>query len=376
MTLRKLPQASAPARPKNFQWDAPSDVLARWAEAPQAATDDSETTITIYDVIGEDWWSGGGFTDKRMAAALRAIGQRDVTVNINSPGGDMFDGIAIYNQLVQHKGRVTVNVMGLAASAASIIAMAGDTINMATGSFLMIHNAWGVVVGNKLDMRASADVFDGFDGALADIYQARTGVARAEIVALMDGETFMNASEAIKRGFADAQIDGPQRGLDYYYDHSDRAMQQALFRRHIAVSRATGLPLIVHTRDAEADTAAILTEEMEQGAFPALIHCFTASAEFGAKMLELGLTISISGIVTFKNAKDLQAVAAALPEDRLLVETDAPFLAPVPHRGKVCEPSFVADTARFVADLRGTTAEALADATTANFLKLFSKARL
>lgn len=167
-----------------------------------------------------------------------------------------------------------------------------------------------------------------------------------------------------------------ETGLDYYYDHSDRAMQQALFRRHIAVSRQTGLPLIIHTRDAEADTAAILTEEMEQGAFPALIHCFTASAEFGAKMLDLGLTISISGIVTFKNAKDLQAVAAQVPEDRLLVETDAPFLAPVPHRGKVCEPSFVADTARFVADLRGTSAEALAEATTANFLKLFSKARL
>lgn len=207
MTLRKLPQASAPARPKNFQWDAPSDVLARWAETPLAAAGDSDTTITIYDVIGEDWWSGGGFTDKRMAAALRSIGERDVTVNINSPGGDMFDGIAIYNQLVQHKGRVTVNVMGLAASAASIIAMAGDEINMATGSFLMIHNAWGVVVGNKLDMRASADVFDGFDGALADIYQARTGIKRSEIVALMDGETFMNASDAIKRGFADAQID-------------------------------------------------------------------------------------------------------------------------------------------------------------------------
>lgn len=167
-----------------------------------------------------------------------------------------------------------------------------------------------------------------------------------------------------------------ETGLDYYYDHSDRAMQQALFRRHIAVARQTGLPLIVHTRDAEDDTAAILTEEMARGAFPALIHCFTASADFGAKMLELGLTISISGIVTFKNAKDLQAIAAQLPEDRLLVETDAPFLAPVPHRGKVCEPSFVADTARFVADLRGTSAEALAEATTANFFKLFGKALL
>ncbi|MBK9011718.1 TatD family hydrolase [Novosphingobium sp.] len=167
-----------------------------------------------------------------------------------------------------------------------------------------------------------------------------------------------------------------ETGLDYYYDHSDRTTQQALLRRHIAVSRETGLPLIVHTRDAEEDTAAILSEEMEQGAFPALIHCFTASAEFGRRMLDLGLTISLSGIVTFKNARDLQAIAAELPEDRLLVETDAPFLAPIPHRGRVCEPAFTADTARFVAELRGTTPEQLAEATTRNFFALFAKAAL
>ena len=165
-----------------------------------------------------------------------------------------------------------------------------------------------------------------------------------------------------------------ETGLDYYYDHSDRQTQQALFRTHIAVARETGLPLIVHTRDAEEDTARIIAEEMEQGAFPALIHCFTASADFGQRMLSLGLTISLSGIVTFKSAKDLQAIAAELPQDRLLVETDAPFLAPVPHRGKVCEPAFTAETARFVAALRGTTAEDLAAATTRNFFTLFSKA--
>ena len=115
---------------------------------------------------------------------------------------------------------------------------------------------------------------------------------------------------------------------------------------------------------------------MEQGAYPALIHCFTASADFAAKMLDLGLTISLSGIVTFKNARDLQAIAAELPEDRILVETDAPFLAPVPHRGRVCEPAFTADTARFVAGLRGVEPEQLADATTANFRRLFGKAGL
>jgi TatD DNase family protein len=165
-----------------------------------------------------------------------------------------------------------------------------------------------------------------------------------------------------------------ETGLDYYYDKSDRQVQQALFRTHIAVARETGLPIIIHTRDAEEDTARIIEEEMSKGAFPALIHCFTASAEFGQRMLAQGLTISLSGIVTFKNAKDLQAFAAMVPENRLLVETDAPFLAPIPHRGRTCEPAYTADTARFVAQLRGVTPEALAAATTSNFRALFTKA--
>lgn len=167
-----------------------------------------------------------------------------------------------------------------------------------------------------------------------------------------------------------------ETGLDYYYDKSDRQVQQDLFRVHIGVARETGLPLIVHTRDAEEDTARILSEEMAAGTFPALIHCFTASADFARTVLDLGLTISLSGIVTFKNAKDLQAIAADIPEDRLLIETDAPFLAPVPHRGRPCEPAFVADTARFVAALRGVSPEALAERTGANFARLFGKAGL
>ena len=165
-----------------------------------------------------------------------------------------------------------------------------------------------------------------------------------------------------------------ESGLDYYYDRSDRGVQRDLFRTHIAVSRRTGLPLIIHTRDADEDTAAILAEEMEKGAFPALIHCFTASADFGRKVLDLGLTISISGIVTFKNARELQEFAGEVPADRLLVETDSPFLAPVPHRGKTCEPAFVRDTAAFVAQLRGESVEALAANTTRNFYALFGKA--
>jgi TatD DNase family protein len=165
-----------------------------------------------------------------------------------------------------------------------------------------------------------------------------------------------------------------ETGLDYYYDKSDRHVQQALFRTHIAVSRTTGLPLIIHTRDAEEDTVAILEDELGKGAFPALIHCFTASGQFGRRVLELGLTISLSGIITFKNAKELQEFVSEIPPNRILVETDSPFLAPVPHRGKTCEPAYVADTAKFVANLRGESIETLAENTTRNFHALFAKA--
>ncbi len=165
-----------------------------------------------------------------------------------------------------------------------------------------------------------------------------------------------------------------ESGLDYYSDHSDRARQRDSFRNHFSAARDTQLPLIVHTRDAEEDTFEILAEEMGKGAYPALIHCFTASRDFAERVLALGLYISISGIVTFKNAKDLQEAARAIPLDRLLIETDSPFLAPVPHRGKPCEPAYVADTARFLAGLRGEPLELLAEATTTNFYRLFSKA--
>lgn len=164
-----------------------------------------------------------------------------------------------------------------------------------------------------------------------------------------------------------------ETGLDYYYDHSDRQQQQTSFRAHIAAARETQLPLIVHTRDAEDDTLAILRDEMGKGAFPGVIHCFTASGAFADAAMEIGFYISISGIVTFRSAKDLQETAKRLPADRMLIETDSPFLAPVPHRGKPCEPGFVADTARFLADLRGEAIEELEANTTANFRKLFAK---
>ena len=163
-------------------------------------------------------------------------------------------------------------------------------------------------------------------------------------------------------------------GLDYFYDNSEREAQKDRFEAHIDAARQSGLPLVVHTRDAEDDTAEILARAMREGGVTGVLHCFTGTADLARKALDLGFYISLSGIVTFKNAKELQETASWLPSDRMLVETDSPFLAPVPHRGQTCEPAFVADTARFVAELRSEPPEALAESTTANFFRLFSRA--
>ena len=163
-------------------------------------------------------------------------------------------------------------------------------------------------------------------------------------------------------------------GLDYFYDNSERGAQKERFEAHIEAARESGLPLVVHTRDAEDDTAEILGRAVREGGVTGVLHCFTGTADLARKALDLGLYISLSGIVTFKNAKELQETASWLPSDRTLVETDSPFLAPVPHRGQICEPAFVADTAAFVAELRGEDPESLAEETTANFFRLFSRA--
>lgn len=190
-----------------------------------------------------------------------------------------------------------------------------------------------------------------------------------------DEHPHVDTAKLIERARHPRVVGLGESGLDYHYDHSDRARQQDSFRAHIAAARETGLPIVVHTRDAEEDTLAILGTEMREGAYTGVIHCFTGTRAFADKALELGLYISISGIVTFKSAREIQDTARDLPADRLLIETDAPFLAPVPHRGKPGEPAFVADTLRFLADLRGEEAEALAAHTAANFHALFSKTR-
>jgi len=165
-----------------------------------------------------------------------------------------------------------------------------------------------------------------------------------------------------------------ETGLDYYYQHAPRAAQISNFRAHIAAARRTGLPLIVHTRDADDDTISILREEMAKGAFTGVLHCFTGTRRLADAALELGLFISASGIVTFKKSDELRATFNEIPLERLLVETDAPYLAPLPHRGKRNEPAFVAHTAAALAALKGVTVEELAEATTNNFFRLFTKA--
>ena len=164
-----------------------------------------------------------------------------------------------------------------------------------------------------------------------------------------------------------------EAGLDYYYDNAPRDAQAKGLRNHIAAARETGLPLIIHSRDADEDMAAILEEETGKGAFPAVLHCFTGGPDFAKRALALGLYISFSGVVTFKTATVIQEIAAELPLDRILVETDAPYLAPIPHRGKRNEPAFVVHTAAKVAELRGLERSEFAAATTENFFRLYSK---
>ncbi len=164
-----------------------------------------------------------------------------------------------------------------------------------------------------------------------------------------------------------------EAGLDYHYDNAPRDVSQRVFRTHIAAARETGLPLVIHTRDADDDCAVMLKEEMGKGAFKALLHCFTSSRQLAETAIDLGLYISFSGVVTFKNSAELRDIARDIPLERMLVETDAPFLAPVPYRGKRNEPAFVVDTARVLAEVKGVSEAEIARATTENAMRLFSK---
>ncbi|NGP19305.1 head maturation protease, ClpP-related [Devosia aurantiaca] len=221
MPLPASRAVSALTKPQVFdKWSADA------AGIRPTAIEQGDNIITMFDVIGEDFWSGGGITAKKVSAQLRAIGDRPVEVQINSPGGDMFEGIAIYNVLREHSQPITVKVMGMAASAASIIAMAGDTIEIGAASFIMIHNCWVLAMGNRHDMRETADFLEPFDQAMVDVYAQRSGSEAADVAKWMDDETFMSGSMAIERGFADALLNADEVKVDENAQARDRQVNE------------------------------------------------------------------------------------------------------------------------------------------------------
>jgi ATP-dependent protease ClpP protease subunit len=204
------------------------DVFDKWSEdaAGIRALERGDNVITMFDTIGEDYWTGGGITAKKVAAQLRAIGDRPVEIQINSPGGDMFEGIAIYNVLREHPQDITVKIMGMAASAASIIAMAGDNIQIGAASFIMIHNCWVLAIGNRHDMAETAEWLAPFDQAMVDLYAARSGQDPKDIAKWMDAETYMSGSQAIERGFADALLAADAMTTDTEAQSKDRQVNE------------------------------------------------------------------------------------------------------------------------------------------------------
>lgn len=218
-------------------FEIPDQVLARWQPGIQAKGDsDDDNTISMYDPIGENFF-GEGVTAKRISAALRRIGNRDVIVNLNSPGGDVFEGIAIYNLLREHQGEVTVRVLGMAASAASVIAMAGDTVEISRAGFLMVHNVWMVAIGNRNDLRDAADVLEPIDRALAEVYAAKTGMDAKSVAKLMDKETWIGGTDAVEQGFADDLLPA-----DQVEEHDKDSTPANAIRRIDLVLAKQGMP--------------------------------------------------------------------------------------------------------------------------------------
>ncbi|HDV9217308.1 peptidase S14 [Klebsiella oxytoca] len=204
MTIRQLPVAPAGRPCAGVTSEPQPSALERWNGGIRAASD-NDNSISIFDVVGRDYWDEG-VTAKRISGALRSMNGADVTVNINSPGGDMFEGLAIYNLLREYQGKVTVKVLGIAASAASIIAMAGDDIQIGRGAFLMIHNCWVVAMGNRHDFAELSTSLEPFDTAMADIYSARSGLDIATVQQLMDAESYIGGSDAVEKGLADSLL--------------------------------------------------------------------------------------------------------------------------------------------------------------------------
>lgn len=238
MSVKNLPAAPMGRPSASVRSEILPRAFERWNPGLRAAVaeEEQDRSISIYDAIGYDYWTGEGVTARRVASALRTLGAGPVTVNVNSPGGDMFEGLAIYNLLREHKGDVTVKVLGVAASAASIIAMAGDNVQIARAAFFMVHNSWVIAAGNRNDLRETADWLEPFDAAMADIYVARTGADTKAIAKLMDAESWIGGSAAIEQGFADELLPSDQVG------QGDAKAQAHAARRLEAALRASGIP--------------------------------------------------------------------------------------------------------------------------------------
>lgn len=237
MKKRNMPQAPNARISSGLSFDLLPKALEQWNPGIQAADSDEPGTISVLDPIGLDDWTGRGVTAKRINGILRSMGGADVSVNINSPGGDMFEGLAIYNILREYPGKVTVKVLGLAASAASIIAMAGDEIQIARSGFLMIHNAWTIGVGNRHDFAAMAETLEPFDAAMADIYAARSGEDVKNISKMMDEEKWINGSAAVDQGFADSLLNSD------YVKESDKTSASLMASKKLDVILARqGMP--------------------------------------------------------------------------------------------------------------------------------------
>lgn len=224
--MRNKPKIKINAPEKAVSLSMPDAIMARWQPEIHAASNDDDATINIYSVIGEDFWTGEGMTPKIVNGVLRKNKGRAITVNINSPGGSFFDGVAIYNLLREHDGEINVRIVGIAASAASVIALAGDTVQIAESGFFMIHNAWNFLAGNRHQMREMADTLEQFDESMVGVYTKHTGMADSEIVTMMDKETWISGKDAVDMGFATGLLDSD----DVKVDKSGKASYNAALK--------------------------------------------------------------------------------------------------------------------------------------------------
>ncbi|KQY27188.1 hypothetical protein ASD31_03110 [Rhizobium sp. Root482] len=267
MSLRNLPEIKAERLPSICAFEPDADAVERWNAGILATKQSPENTISILDIIGEDFWTGGGVTSKRVSAALRAIGDQEVFVDLNSPGGDFFEGVAIYNALRSHPKKVTIRILGLAASAASVIAMAGDEIQIGKAGFLMVHNAWVVAIGNRHDLAEAAKTMEPFDDAMATVYSDRAGVKKTKAAEWMDNETWFNGEQAVAEGLADSFLPADQVSEDKTKAEAGKSVNAT--RRVDALLAKSGIPrnerrsLIGEVKGGKHDAAASVTQDAD-----------------------------------------------------------------------------------------------------------------